>query len=240
MNFKRYKIHILLFIIYVPFILCFGLFPGKPFYNKSFSVSDPCSIVDERTDRYPCLSALEEQVLDEINLLRKDPAGYATYVKEVRKYYKKEFLSYPGEVMLRTKEGVKAVDECFRELKKTKPLTTLTPKRGLTQAARDHVRDQSMSGKIGHPGSDKSTPFERMDRYGKWNGIAAENIDYRNNIARRIVLSFLIDDGVTGREHRKNLLNEKFNYAGIACGTHPKYDNMCVVDFAGEYTDDKN
>jgi uncharacterized protein YkwD len=74
-----------------------------------------------------------------------------------------------------------------------------------------------------------------MNRYGKWDLAAGENIDYGNTQARRIVISFLIDDGVLSRGHRKNILDKAFNFIGVAVGPHPTYRSMCVLDFAGAH-----
>jgi uncharacterized protein YkwD len=45
----------------------------------------------------------------------------------------------------------------------------------------------------------------------------------------------LIDDGVSSRGHRKNLLNGAYHKIGVATGTHPEYGHLCVMDFAGGY-----
>ena len=48
---------------------------------------------------------------------------------------------------------------------------------------------------------------ERIEKYGEWNGKIGENIDFGSNEAMEIVISFLVDDGVSSRGHRMNLLN---------------------------------
>lgn len=42
----------------------------------------------------------------------------------------------------------------------------------------------------------------RIEKYGKWIGRAAENIDFGGKTGIEVVLSFIIDDGVTSRGHR--------------------------------------
>ncbi len=182
------------------------------------------------------LTATERQVIAEINMARTDPPAYArAYLEPLHRYYSGKMLQYPGEIRIVTQEGASALDECIRVMESTKPLPPLSPKEGLSQAARDHVADQAKTGAVGHSGSDGSTPASRVSRYGHWGIAFGENIDYGNARARRIVTSLLIDDGVPSRGHRTNLLNPAFRFVGVAVGTHPKYGHMCVMDFAGSY-----
>jgi uncharacterized protein YkwD len=46
------------------------------------------------------------------------------------------------------------------------------------------------------------------------------------------VIGLLVDDGVASRGHRQNLLNPVFKYAGVGCGRHATYKEMCVIDLA--------
>ncbi len=182
------------------------------------------------------LTDSERQVIIEINMARTDPAEYArSFLVPLRAYYRRTLLQYPGEIAILTHEGIRALDECINALQVTKPVPSLFPKEGLALAARDHVRDQATTGAAGHAGSDNSTPIDRISRYGKWDISAGENIDYGNGDARRIVTSLLIDDGVTSRGHRINLLNGAFKFVGVSVGAHDVYRYMCVMDFAGSY-----
>ena len=182
------------------------------------------------------LSRLEKEIILETNKLRSNPAKYAEeYIEPLAKSYNKRMLYYPGDKPLITLEGVRALNECVRELKKQSPLPILHPSDGLTKAANDHVKDQSRSGKIGHMGGDRSTTRDRIERYGEWNIRIAENIAYGGISARQIVIYLLIDDGVKSRGHRKNFLHPDYRYVGVAIGEHPYYGNMSVMDFAGSF-----
>ena len=138
---------------------------------------------------------------------------------------------------LKTKEGVSALNECVRDLKRTKPVPILYPSAGLSKAASDHVKDQSQSGRTGHIGGDRSSVKSRVERYGKWNFRIGENIAYGGKYAQQVIIYLLIDDGVKGRGHRINMLNPDFNIAGVASGKHPEYGSMFVMDFAGSFTE---
>jgi len=182
------------------------------------------------------LTPLEKEIIFETNKLRSNPAKYAEeYIEPLADNYKKQMLYYPGDKPLITKEGVSALHECVRELKKQSPLSILHPSYGLSKAANDHVKDQSRSGKTGHAGGDRSTSRQRIERYGDWNIRIAENIAYGGISARQVVIYLLIDDGVKSRGHRKNFLHPDFKVVGIATGSHPTYGSMTVMDFAGSF-----
>jgi uncharacterized protein YkwD len=182
------------------------------------------------------LTDIEKQVVLEINKVRTDPAQFAiSYLEPIKRYFRGRMLQYPNETAIQTNEGVRALEESIKVLTSSKSLSALSPKKGLALAARDHAKDQANTGATGHAGSDRSTVTERMNRYGKWDLSAGENIDYGNSQARRIVISFLVDDGVPSRGHRKNLLDGSFHFIGVAAGPHRTYGSMCVLDFAGGY-----
>ena len=185
------------------------------------------------------LSPLEKEIIFEINLFRSDPAKYAeNYIEPLARNYQRNILYYPNDKPIMTHEGVKALQECVRELKKTTPKLILYPSEALTNAASDHCNDQSRTGKLGHVGNDNSNVKTRIERYGKWKVRIAENIAYGNTSARQVVIFLLIDDNVKNRGHRINLLHPDFRLIGVSTGTHPEYSTMCVMDFAGGMADD--
>lgn len=184
------------------------------------------------------LSSLEKEVIYEINRLRSNPGKYADdYLIVLRKHYKQKYLNYPGDLPLLTHEGVNALNECIRELQLQKPLPLVYPAKGLSLAAKDHVKDQGRTGKTGHIGEDRSDLKTRIERYGQWNVRIAENIAYGGISARQIVIYLLIDDGIKNRGHRLNFLNPDLRFIGVAEGKHPVYNRMIVMDFAGAFTE---
>jgi len=178
------------------------------------------------------LSAIEKAVVQEVSLARANPQKYTTFIEEVRRNYSGKRLIREGKLPLVTNEGVKAADEAIRFLRKQKPLAALTASRGMSLAARDHVKDQGPRGKTGHAGSDGSQPWDRVSRYGTWESKTAENIAYGHSEAREIVIALIIDDGVSKRGHRKNIFDPEFRTIGVAVGSHAKFGAMCVMTFA--------
>ena len=163
------------------------------------------------------LSDLEKDVILEMNMARSDPKKYA-------------------EMYINPNLGAYA-KECYEELRNAGSLPVLFPKKGLSQAAKDHVADTGPKGVGGHVGTNGSSMSNRIERYGTWGIGASENISYGYNTAREIVLQLLIDDGIESRGHRRNIMNKNSKYVGVAAGTHAKYRYMYVQDFAVEYTD---
>ena len=59
-----------------------------------------------------------DQILNELNLARTDPAGYAQFLKERRVHYKGKRYDMGGGTALMTFEGVSALDEAIAFLEK--------------------------------------------------------------------------------------------------------------------------
>ncbi len=181
------------------------------------------------------LSSLENAVVHELNMARTAPGEYSSFLEQYKKYYDKKLLRLPGETPILTKEGVGAAVEAIRFLNSANPIYPLTPSKGMSLGARDHVTDQGTSGSSQHKGRDGSQPWDRVNRYGTWEKSIGENIAYGSDKARNIVMSLIIDDGVPGRGHRKNIFNPDFRVIGVAFGRHSTYRTVCVIILAGGY-----
>jgi len=187
------------------------------------------------------LSPMEKEIVYEINLFRTNPAKYAIdYIAPLAKYYENNVLHYPDDTPIITIEGIKALEECVKELKGETPKAIMQPSLSLSMSAFDHQKDQSKTGKTGHTGNDRSGFKQRIERYGKWQVRIAENIAYGNSSARQVIIFLLIDDNVKNRGHRKNLLHPSFNTVGVSFGQHPVFKTMCVMEFAGGMLEKEN
>jgi uncharacterized protein YkwD len=179
---------------------------------------------------------LSRQVLDEINLARSAPRTYAGYVRELRGRFRGKSYMLPGSSSrVTTIEGRAAVDEAIKHLSRQKPLPTLGWSDGLAAAAAELAEEQGSSGATGHVGRQSRGMKERIERHGRWERQIGENIGYGPRSAREMVMQLIIDDGVKGRGHRKNIFAKAFTTAGVACGPHPSFDTMCVIDFSGGF-----
>lgn len=178
----------------------------------------------------------ERNVVLEINKLRSDPRAYCKeYLEPMLNMYNGRKLFMPGSDPILTREGISALKDAIKYLKKASPAPILYPDARLKKSAKDHQQDQSRTGSTGHVGSDGSNIRQRIERYAKWQGSISENIFYGDADAHSVVLHLVIDDGVPGRGHRINFLDPKHNYVGVSCGTHKTYGNVCVMNFAAGF-----
>jgi uncharacterized protein YkwD len=185
-------------------------------------------------------AALEEnsasQVLAEINLARTEPLKYVGFLREFRSRFQGKSYQIPGTTdLIQTSEGAAAVDEAIRFLSRRKPLPPLTWSAGLAAAAAELIAAQGGSGVTGHGGLQTSGMQRRIERHGKWKRRIGENIAYSLDDPRSMVIQMLIDDGIPGRGHRKNLFDPVFTSAGVSCGPHLHFGRMCVIDFSGGF-----
>jgi hypothetical protein len=175
---------------------------------------------------------LARGVLAEINLVRADPRAYAEHLVALRVHFDGRLWNIPGRDPIRTKEGVGALDEAVRTLRKAKPAKALGLDAAMSRAAADHVADIGPRASIAHDGANGSQPFTRLARYGIVIGSGAESIGVAFTDPRLFVIHQIVDDGVADRGHRDNILARAFGRIGIACGPHEKYNVVCVLDFA--------
>ena len=185
-------------------------------------------------------SALDEhlsrQVLDEINLARSTPRIYSGFLREFHSRFRGKSYLLPGSnTWVQTTEGRGAVDEAISFLSRQKPLPPLSWSDGLAAAAAELAVEQGKSGATGHVGRQSRGLREQVERHGRWERQIGENIGYGPKSAREMVMQLIIDDGVKGRGHRKNTFAQSFTTAGVACGSHPQFDTMCVIDFSGGF-----
>jgi uncharacterized protein YkwD len=184
------------------------------------------------------LSPLESEFVAELNLARTQPQVYASFLEETKKYYAGNQLRFPGRAVETTVEGWTAVDEAIRFLRTATPLPPLEVYKGMTLAAKDQARDLGTSGNTGHKGSDGSTPNVRVGRYGDWLNSIGENIVYQaTTTARESVMGLIVDDGISTRGHRKNIFDATYRAAGIALGERSNLGRLCVITFAGGFTE---
>ena len=181
------------------------------------------------------LDSLDDAVAAEVNFARTMPRTYAETLKPYRALFRGKLVKSPSHAHpVRTDEGVAAVDEAIAFLQRQPPVRPLSPNAVLARSAADHVKDQGPTGRIGHTGSDGSILPDRIERYGAWVGVIAEDIGYGYANGPEVVRQLIVDDGVADRGHRVNIFNPRLRLIGVACGPHALYETMCVLDFASD------
>ncbi|PYT06730.1 MAG: CAP domain-containing protein [Acidobacteria bacterium] len=184
------------------------------------------------------LSPTERDIVAETNKVRRDPAGYAAELEGWRGRFKENRIELPAsDIRIRSQEGLAALEDAIHALRRSRPAPPLAVSKGMTLAARAHLRDMAGSGKFRHRGTDGSEVVERLRRYGTPKKTAGENLMAGVGDGREVVAALLIDDGVPSRGHRSNILDREFRATGVACGPHPRYRVMCVIAYAGGFVE---
>lgn len=178
---------------------------------------------------------LERAVFSETNRLRANPVAYGRVLEGVLERMSGG-IYYPrsSDVGIKTQEGEKAVKEALAAISRRSALSNLRWSEELAELARKHVNDTGPKGLVGHDNSKGEGFSERVSAViesGKFS-FSSENLAYGYSSAEDIVAQLIIDDGVPGRGHRKNMLKEQINYTGVGCGYHRQYGHMCAAIYA--------
>lgn len=176
--------------------------------------------------------ALERQVLTALNMMRVAPQSRVADLEVYRQHLRGRIVTMPGtRISYGTSEGAVPVREATLLLARMESREPLIEDPVLAAAAADHVAAQSVSGMTGHYGADGAGPAARVGRRGGGR-MVTEVIAYGALDAADVVRQLVIDDGVPDRGHRKAIFAGHLRYAGVACGPHPKFRTMCVIDMA--------
>jgi uncharacterized protein YkwD len=133
------------------------------------------------------MSNNEKKMVDEINLVRSNPRSYVKYIEA---YVKK---SAPSSKSLK-----QAAQELINELSSMEPLNTLSISAALYIDARQFGKELIENNAIEH----SSLPY-------------AENLVFESENVRDAVIDLLIDEGVEGNGHRKNILKKKASLVAV-------------------------
>lgn len=144
-----------------------------------FIAFSPVLLIAQMTER-------EQQVLDEINLVRTNPKSYIPYIDVY-------LDSMDSDVSERS-----AANELKNELNKMVALSPLVFSKDLYKSCKSHGTYVSKTKKFVHS-----------------KGNYAENIQYGHSDVRNAIIDLLIDDGVPSRGHRKNILNSRYKHFAV-------------------------
>ena len=170
-----------------------------------------------------------------INSFRQSPQKLLPLLESlIPRFEGRIFQPKSGEGGYITQEGVMVVYEAIDFVQKQKSLPPFKFSKGLYLAAKSHLRDMDENGLASHKGSNGSNLSERVDCFGRWRVLVAENIAFNDHSAEDILVNFVLDDGNVNRGHRENLFNEKLEVVGIACGKHSVHGHCSVLNFSGQ------
>jgi len=168
--------------------------------------------------------SLDADVLYELNFARTQPQAYARALQDAASRTRASGAY----------DDPAAYAEAVDFLQRQPALPPLGADPALEGAALAHTDYQGRQGGFGHAGPGGESLDQRLHRHGAFAMLMAEDISYGYANPREVVLQLIVDSGVPGRGHRKNIFNPAFREAGVACGPHRVYGAMCVVDFAGK------
>jgi hypothetical protein len=188
----------------------------------------------------PYLAQIEKDVIFECNKARWDPVRYGKEVIEPsRKLFDGKKIKMAGKYTRSTIEGVAAVDACLLALDGystlKEPYPWMSPSEPLWMAAKYHAEDQSKNGGVGHSGTSKDTPANRIFMFAKrdpWAySDASEGIAYGPwcNLAEWAIFMLLVDDGISDRRHQKQIYNKTWKQIGVSVKSHPAQSLVCVL-----------
>jgi hypothetical protein len=162
----------------------------------------------------------------------------AKYLENLKKFLDKgtNVLSEPGKIQVQMVEGEAVFNEAIDCLNGITHLKPLQWDDNLALSAMEHVQDIGPKGLLSYQSSDGTEPEERISRYGNYVESLGENIDFGPNDAMGVLISLTLDDGEPDRPHRENLFKSDYLKVGMACGPHKTEYQMCVMDFAYDFT----
>jgi uncharacterized protein YkwD len=166
------------------------------------------------------LSAEEKKLIQLINLARMDGRSFLNRI--ARPY-----------VTANDKDDDEYVEGLYTDLRNTRGLHLLKPMESLHKSASHHAHDMGSKGLLGHDSSDGTTFTLRIHKFHKPVTVS-ENINYGYDDAVSIVMEMLIDEGVTNRTHRHNILGQTFHHVGVSIRPHKMMEFNCVMDFSVE------
>jgi hypothetical protein len=170
------------------------------------------------------LKPCEKQMIQELNFVRQYPKVYA---KIIAHHLAQESESVWGLDYDTHLAGL----ELIEELERMSPRQILQPSKCVYLAARAHGLDCQRRGYFAHTGSDGSNPWDRVQEACPDLQTGNENGAGGSADPRETVISLLLDDGISSRGHRYNILDPKWEYVGCFRYDDPKYKYHWVQKF---------
>jgi len=154
----------------------------------------------------------EKDMIKEINLIRSNPKGYISIVQaHIQQLEQQMKTSSFGPSWFQ--DEIDTAHELVAELENTAPTSTLMPNHNVHLAAEKHGDEGKAKGSLSHQGADGSWPWDRIKREDPTLLQGGENLVGGLENVRESVLALLIDSGIPGRGHRKNILNPNWTFA---------------------------
>ncbi len=187
-------------------LLALEIYPSAALAKPNKVITQSTSAPNQQAAN-PTSTALEPEILSEINRVRTNPQGYAQWLEQQRQYYDGIWLRLPGEKPIRTNRGLKALEEAIAVLKKQPPLSPLD------------ISEQT-----------KAKATTKLDNFATANNI--QNISYGRVTPQGIVMSMVVDELFPDRRRRESLLSSNAEDTGVVCKPDPRYAKVCAIAYS--------
>jgi hypothetical protein len=173
------------------------------------------------------------KVIEEINLVRKNPQDYAEKVRKFATFFKGKILKIPEQIPIMTTEGSSAFEEAACFLDNLDSLAALKYSPGLTHSAHDALIDIQKLEDVDMLGDLNIDTY--LDKHGQVIGHFAQAVDFGSSLPELVVINLLVDDGDLNRGNRANIINPKYKLIGVSTGSHSVYHNATVLMYARHF-----
>ncbi len=172
------------------------------------------------------MSSLRD-LLNEINLLRRNPKGYAEKVLKYKSYFDGNILRIPGyKGGIQTEEGPSAYAEAANFLLSSEPVVEMTPSKGLTGIANDLLSSVQNC----EPDEiDNIDMNEIIEKYGSFSGNFSRSMEFGGENAEQVIMNLIVNDGDKSRSQRDSLLDGNLKVVGLASGKHEYFGNCSII-----------
>ena len=161
-----------------------------------------------------------------IEVLRQENQLPIDYIILSQQIFNMQIVLRTNPVAFQNSLKSRAFNSAAAVINGTRAVGTLTYKGALRKAANLLIADQQRTGLTGHIGSDGSTPGRRINKFGTWSGCVGENAIYGPFDALTIMSGF-----INSPPHYRNLVYPGYTISAVACGTHPVYKHMCLIEY---------
>lgn len=181
---------------------------------------------------------LGDQFLQEVNLLRRNPAAYSAKVANLFSSKFNGDTHEPSQVQYI--EGRHAFAEAENFLRMIPALPEIKLQKGLVASSFDHAQFLAQTKLLSSVGRGGSQVTDRVKSYGilQSDKVGECAIILKNNDPARVLIELLADDGIVDRRNRYTLLDPKYHYFGCALVKDNQGDCYVVMDFAEEFRTD--
>lgn len=172
-------------------------------------------------------------IIAELNCMRKNPKAYADKIKSYIQYFKGKVLRLPGITGLMTNEGESAFREASEFLEKAEPVKQFRYNPGLTHVAHDFMKEIEQYEDLDE--AKKIDIQAIIDKYGYFSGEYKHSTDFGSSTPEMIALTLVVDDGDKEREMRKVIFSDRYCEIGVSTGHHHTYNYCTVLLFTNKF-----